>query len=76
MTASPPHSHHSGRDLWLSDQRIEHVLGNVNAHTASISSMTAPAPPYNLRRWVWLGIFLGVLLFWGAIGLALWRLFT
>ena len=67
------------RDLWLTNRREADLLllRDAQAHTASISSMAEPAkPPYNLRRWVWLGIFLGVPLFWGAIALALWRWFT
>ena len=75
MSVSTPHAH-PRRELWSPRYASNALLTAAQAHTASISSMTAPAPPYNLRRWVWLGIFLGVPLFWGAIGLALWRLFT
>ena len=76
MTISPPHAHPE-RDHWLTEHRHAHILRAAQHHTASISSMAEPAKPaFNLRRWVWLGIFLGVPLFWGAIGLALWRWFT
>jgi hypothetical protein len=76
MTISPPQAH-SKPDPWLSGYRHDRLMRDAKAYSDSISSMAKPAKPaFNLRRWVWLGIFIGIPTFWAAVAWASRRFFT
>lgn len=69
MTISPPHAH-SGCDIWLTEHRCAHLLRDAHAHSASLCSTPAAAAKPRIdmvRLGTWLGIFIGIPLFWAAV---------